>query len=270
MSSSEKNFYGDVYRPVTSIPAVNLFNLIWENKERYLSLTLEKSVNELSAHRVALDLLEEYPYLVYGLKDELRSMITDLKDFPGEKIQHSCKIHENQIGYVDKSGNLSLSSRCGYKTAFAYLYYSRQRKISTEHVDRHLDICINGAAFLYSEIPNFFEVKLGLTATLECLSAQESSILDNYMFNRKSLIPTTFNKQPLVELPTTVVRGTRVDFYKEILKEIQVVIKAGRACFVIMKDTKSVKQFNKFIAGEQRDVLHFSLNNPHRYGFGSR
>ncbi len=61
--------------------------------------------------------------------------------------------------------------RFGYKTLFAHYYEFEKGRISQQTLNECKTLTIDCAEFSYSEIPNYFCLTLGVTGTLDALSA---------------------------------------------------------------------------------------------------
>ena len=232
---------------------------IWNNKETLLSLRQEDAVQQLMANQdIIQPILKNYPNLLPFLQSEIEGMIRALRKFPDDMIHHECEIQDDQIGYIDEAGNLQFSIY-SYPTTFAYLYYQKQGRICSDtHLKEHLSITISCGSILYSELPNFFQWKIGLTATLEGLCEDENKILDNYAFTKRSFIPSTFEKQQLIEKETQVT-NSKDEYFKAIKDDIDDALQKNQACFVVFKETKDVMEFHKHVVELQRTGSHFTL-----------
>jgi hypothetical protein len=83
-------------------------------------------------------------------------------------------------------------------------------------------ISVSTGSLLYSELPNFFDLKLGLSGTIESLSQEEKDILTNYNFNQYSYVPSLYKKQELQIQPTEVFEGDRnAEYFDRIKREVR-------------------------------------------------
>ncbi len=245
-----KNFYGRTYVPLTTLPAADLLNHIWDNKEdkAFHLLPMQEKLDQLIKIPAAQKIIENYPNLRPLLRNEIRQMLHTLKLFPGQEILiENCIIQEDQIGYLDEAGNIFFSSH-SYSTTFAYLYWYKQGKIrSDKYLKDHLAIPISCGNILYSEIPKFFQLKIGLTATLEGLSKEENEILEkDYQFTKRSFIPSTFKKEPLVE-EETLICVSKENQFSEITQDIESKLDKNRACFVFFMCPKDLEEYESYL-----------------------
>ena len=259
------NFYGRNYYPAISVNSLDteeLMRHIWDNKSELRSwLDKDKNTEDLMKLPSSQNILKEYPNLASILPDQIKSMLTALSWFPdsGVTTLKSYVVKNDKIGYVDKAGNLNFSIY-DYTTAFAYLYHYEKGEINSDRdLKEHLGINITCAHILYSELPKFFSLKLGLTATLDGLSEEENGVLDAYNFTRRSFVPSTFEKKVLIEEETIVITGEKKDQFEAIRKEMEVKIKEGRACLVFFKNTKKTDEFNDYLKNLQRNDAKFVL-----------
>ena len=259
-----KNFYGKVRRPALPIQTkgtAELLRYIWKEKSSLRKLDKQVAVDQLLALPCTQTILEEYPNLKSFLPSEISSMISYLAHYPdsGEIWGSKPIVQDDQVGYIDKAGNLSFAYS-GYNLAFAYLYYREKGEIKSDrHLEDKLSITITTAQVLFSAMPNFFNLKLGLTATLEGLTEEENAILKHYGFDKRSFIPSTFQKQVLVEAKTEVIDGKREDFFKRLKTEIDTVLRQNRAALIVHKNTKRVQEFQDYLKNIQRNQAQFKL-----------
>ena len=256
------SFYGDVFLPraeIKSKDSESLLRYMWKHKERFNNSTFKNSVEEIMLLSCVKSLLKEYPNLQLHLPTQIKKMMLSLKYFPEDgSINHACIVKDDQVGYVHK-WNLDFDTTKSYVTAFSYLYYHERGDIkSDKYLLNHLTIGIIAANILYSELPNFFSLKLGLTATLEDLSEEENQILDSYAFTKRSYIPSTFIKKALKEEDTLIIGGEKKGYFEAIKNEIDSKLKNNRACLVVLKNIKQLHEFNDYFTKLQRLASHFT------------
>ena len=239
-----------------------LIRYVWDNKKslrKYQEVDIEQLTNLPATQKI----LAKYPNLAPLLPDKIKSMLTSLYWFPDDgTTTHECVVMDNEIRYRDSVGNLTRSTY-GFATVFAYLYYRERGAITSDKaVSDSLYLTVFCARLLYSEIPKFFDLKLGLTGTLDCLSQYENKILEECGFSNRSFIPSTFGKNnpnlnnTLQEELTTVIAGIRnAEYFQAIKKDIEDKIAAGRSCLVIFDDTIHLKEFHTYLKSFQRGTI---------------
>jgi len=103
----------------------------------------------------------------------------------------------------------------GYKTLFAYyFYYYRDAKaplrdsISLETLKSKKAIGVNCAKFSYAEGPLSFSLILGLTGTLDTLSAEQQRIMKSvYNLQSKTFAPSAYDIPPHLKKPEDKIEG---------------------------------------------------------------
>lgn len=256
-----ENFYGKTDGAAVAIHSAQteeLLRYVWKEKSSLRAKKSDEAVQELLNQPFTQKLLQDYPRLDPFLKHEIAGMITALYYFPDSgEIYGNALVVNNQIGYLDNAGNIEFNIS-SYQTTFSYFYWREKGKItSDEYLKQSLSITITCARTLYSELPKFFDLRLGLTATLEGLCEEEKTILKDYAFDRWSLIPSTYVKKPLKRNPTLVIPGLRnQEYFAAIKKEIEQTKENNRACLAIFANTKLVNEFRDYLATFQR--LNFS------------
>jgi hypothetical protein len=256
-----KNFYGQVHRPAVIIHTSDteaLLKYLWNNKESLKSLNKKTVIPQLMELACVQALLKEYPNLAPLLPNQLKSMLRALKRSP-EVNANSYEIKDNKIGQIDSAGNITYSMH-SYPITFAYLYYREKGDITADDsLLEHLSIVISCGSILFSEMPKYFDLKLGLTATLKELSEEENKILESYAFIKRSYIPSTYQKKFLNEGPTTVFDGEKREYFRILKSEIDSVITTNRATLIIFSETKDVNAFQGFLKGVQRSKSNYTI-----------
>ena len=107
---------------------------------------------------------------------------------------------------------------------------------------------LKSGALLYSELPKYYSLKLGITGTLsdDRLSKFERD-LAAVRFPSSSFIPSIFEKTPIV------VSGVKVhdaiqDYHAEIRNDVQAQFKKGRATLVVFEDDEKLQLFEEYLA----------------------
>ena len=254
-------FYGDVMTSLVTIKTAGtgeLCRYIWNNKKTLRSQNRQEAIQQLMQMSCTQSILKEFPNLAPLLPNEIGHMLENLSYFPesGKYLYHAFPTND-KIGSIDMGGNIFYPH--GYAVTFAYLYFREKGEIRSDtFLMDHLSIPINCSHILYSEMPKFFSLKLGLTATLEGLCDEENKILDDYDFSARSFIPSTFEKDILGEDETVVIAGQRDEYFAAIKKEIDTKLREKRACFVVFEETKDVNEFNEYLKNIQRTVSHYT------------
>jgi hypothetical protein len=98
-------------------------------------------------------------------------------------------------------------------------------------------------AIAYSVLPNAYSLVLGMTGTLECLSAYQKKILSDYGLHMETYLPSTFRKRDLAKKPTHVEMGEYNAFFDKVFEEAISESNSGRAVLVIFEDEHRLKKF---------------------------
>lgn len=260
-----KTFYGKTYSPLVHIDSKSIEQFmrhIWENKKRLCELSNQEAIEELQQTPQYASILTEYPNLDSFLPREVSKMLKALPAFFDSKgkIEHQCIVKERKIGYLDKrTRGINFNVKVGYYTAFANLYYSEKGEVDLSVASSELCIGLTGAEILYSEVVKFYQVMFGLTATLEGLSEGENQILNDYQFNIRSFVPSTFNKKELDNRGAEVKSGKREEEYFQLIrKEIEAVIQDNRASLVVFKNIEQLNLFENYLTKQQKNISRYT------------
>jgi hypothetical protein len=233
-----------------------------------------------------------YPGLLRGniLKSQIQKMLNDLRDFPADgSIKHDkCHVYQQQhnVGYHDpKIANVNFLATFGYKTYFAYLYYcstsDKAKKIDIKKSQRQYGLQFLAGYVLYSELPKCFSTILGLSGTVRYLGQNEIKILDQYKFERRSYVPSTFQKSTLsVPFPLLVEESLdQSDFFGKIKTEIFQKIDLGKATLIVFESHATLQSFRQYIQTHPithpdykglPEELHDEMTHNERNGVVSR
>jgi energy-coupling factor transporter ATP-binding protein EcfA2 len=225
-----------------------------------------ESVDKIMRMSCIANVLALYPNLKLVLRDKVNKMLVDLNDcFPEDRYAgQKCVCRDNKILYEDSKSGSMTEYQIGFQTAFAYLYYEQRGKISTEHINASSSVgmSISTGGLLYSELPNFFDLKLGLSGTVESLSQQEKDILTGYRFDQYSYVPSLYKKQPLDIRPAEVFEGNRsAEYFDRIKREVYDAVRNQRACLVVFDSLDVINEFAKQLQRKPIDHPKYSFPN---------
>lgn len=245
-----EKFYGQLSSWGRSIPSKNsekLMLMMWKEKKRLTSMSKREAIEELMKWEETQEILNEYPNLHPFLPKQFESLLNALNIFPDQGgPTQKFNVQNNRVYSLDNAGNQV--EYLGYNYMFAYLYYKEKGKIQISDADLSIELSMfmRAAQVLYSEVPKFFHLKLGLTGTLTSLCKGENKILDDYGFTQRTTLPSTFDKkQKLVEEETVVIPGTKEEeYYSRIKEEIDSMIRKNRACLVVFATKEQVEDFS--------------------------
>jgi energy-coupling factor transporter ATP-binding protein EcfA2 len=262
-----ESFHGGIFSSCTVLadqPFKDLLRYVWQNKSTFQYS--KESVDKIMRTSYISNVLALYPNLKLVLRDKVDKMLVDLNDcFPGDQYAgRKCVCRDNKILYEDSKSGSMTEYQIGFETAFAYLYYEQRGKISTKHVDAssRVGMSVSTGGLLYSELPNFFDLKLGLSGTVESLSQQEKDILSVYRFDQYSFVPSLYKKQPLDVRPAEVFEGDRsAEYFDRIKREIYDAVRNQRACLVVFESLDVINKFAEQLQRKPIDHPKYSFPN---------
>jgi len=233
---------------------VELVEYVWKNRGQ--NLTLGKVMQQPQVAAIKR--------LFRGMTDDMlqvmvTQMLRDIRAFPiNGTTSHEFVVGKDEkgnqrVGYLDEvKGAVDYYQYKGYLTAFAYAHsVDHTRKISDlSEKSNMMGINLYCGKLPYADLPNYFDLKLGLTGSLESASQREMGILKSkYHFNRFSVIPSIFPKKPLNIKEAEVVGGNdrEAEFFKKIKEDMIDHVNAGRACLVVLDDLRRLEEFWQFL-----------------------
>lgn len=127
------------------------------------------------------------------------------------------------------------------------MWYRRKGDITdtTPGIHTQYGVRISCGHLLYSSLPEHYELVLGLTGSLECLSEGDKKILDDFHFHRKTLIPSTFQKNLLKIEDMIVVPGDQQDYYSRLYREIEQHFFQNRTQLVVFENNERLLDFRR-------------------------
>ena len=278
-------FYGQPYLPSEllhdddggSVAGYNLILHVWNNRG---SLSKSKqSVAALREHALTKKLLRKFPNLSFLIEAELYRILDSVAQFPADmnprfkpgEDAYTLDAARSSIVYTDPRTRVPTPSiSYGYVTAFTYLYECDRGKLDPAKLLERgqsskigvLPVC---GALSYSEIPRLYAFALGMTGTLDCLTAKQNALLKEYFFERRTFLPSTFLKKSLnagrgdAKKETEVVRGTRSDFFLALKDEMEEALKESRAVLMVFADLDRLQHFNYELEKFPPDFPRFTL-----------
>eukprot|EP00300_Choanocystis_sp_HF-7_P042751 c9453_g1_i2.p1 GENE.c9453_g1_i2~~c9453_g1_i2.p1 ORF type:complete len:802 (-),score=140.84 c9453_g1_i2:47-2452(-) len=187
-----EDFYGSSYDPVSLMehPTISaLMEYVWQHRgsKRHLKFSEIKKTNQFKECAAALNgCLKLVIHMV-------KRMCADVQTFQS----HDYVISGNRIGYKSH-GELTFSTISGFKTAFAYFQLREDKLLTQSALQEQMYFPIHCGSFSYAEIPRMYARVLGVTGTLDTLSAPENEILTNvYLVRKQSFIPSVYGESKL-------------------------------------------------------------------------
>ncbi len=231
-----------------------LVSYAFDKRESINSSTIDSSIPELMSTEYARNFQRTYPNL--DLKRHLQQMLRDLNldTFPvsgpmGAGHPHVIVKAHDDIGYVHaETSSVERYEYHGYKTYFAYLFRCRaSREIDETKGSRSYGINITTGYQILSDLPQYCGILLGVSGTVSKLSPGDHEILKEFKFSRMIIVPSTFNKQPLVQDSSkgfSISFGSEADFFHDIIARIKDVrSQSNRPILVILKDSSTLNSF---------------------------
>lgn len=217
-----KDFYGKPYICLTRLahPTISeLLKFIWANRGDQAALRFVQ-LKESPSFRACCD---KFSVWVPFLEESLKSMIAGVRMF--EK-NHDYVLDKRLglIGYAEHD-KISYKRNFGYKTTFAYFAEFEKHSITEEMLEKQLCLHVNCGTFSYAEIPKRYDVLMGVSGTIDCISDTEAKILvEDYHFQKFSFMPSVYPASRL-QFSGDTVDGVKLttaeDFYMRIAQEIK-------------------------------------------------
>jgi hypothetical protein len=193
------DFYGQLYNPAADIrnnTVLELVTYIWQS--RWQTNPTVAAVKQSEAYQRCATTFPGWEDL---LDEAVKDMIVDVRSF-GTPLYW---IKDDKIVYKEQDG-FSDTTSFGYRTLFAYFAECETGNISAAARDNFASMKICCGNFSYAEMPSYFDSILGVTGTLEHLSAQERVILvDDYNIGRHIYMPSVRHLYVLITLINVVV-----------------------------------------------------------------
>lgn len=191
------SFFGKPYNPKTLLKGDEVFRLterIWEYSKLHFKVHLSKqtlfvfSTEEYEVikakHCCWMDIIDESLKLLLKTFQSCHSS----GQLTTYQVQGDALVYE--IG-EEKTSNYF----CGYLTLFSYFKEFERGNISCTGLRTHAYLLINSGTFSYAEMPRYYDIILGVTGTLRCLSQAEKLILrSDYNINKFTIIPSAFGQ----------------------------------------------------------------------------
>jgi len=262
-----KDFYGQCMHMCANLPfhpeIKELYEYVWNQRGEP-----RMSSHELMEKSFTKKIIKDFPNLEPLLSMYLDEIISAAGEFPINcHPRHEYVVGRNDdgkfdIGYIDSGeGAVCYRTFHGAKTVFACFNERAKGAIEEEILDGKCVISVNCGWILYSELPRFFDVMLAMTGTLEGLSDEENGILEDYMFERRSYIPSTFEKQNLRIEPLYLGRGKRgQEFFDSIKTDMKEKVANGRACLVVFENSTVLEEFSQQL--KDQPIRHQKFTFP--------
>ncbi|ETO36876.1 hypothetical protein RFI_00186, partial [Reticulomyxa filosa] len=185
-----KDFYGSCYSPAVTLrhdTITKLIDFIWKNKA---SLKFD-DVKRSNEYKACCNILKAWDSL---LDEAIKDMLSDIQNF----LSHGYQVGNDKIGYKEQDG-ISYNIRYGYKTLFAYYHENAQNKISDESLKNNIFLSFQIGNFSYAEVPKNFYRIMGVSGTLETLSAPEQEVVEKeYHVSKHTYMPSLFGDNNLL------------------------------------------------------------------------
>jgi hypothetical protein len=250
-----KDFYGNLYTPATNLShptIVALIRAIWKQKGSFLSSAMIKAYPEYAACKAAV--FGDWEFLLDAAVRDMISALSSLASHPAYVINAA----KTKIGYKEQD-SIAYNVSYGYQTIFTYWQEVERGGVTQESAELNSVIPINCGSFSFAEIPKNFALVLGVTGTLQTLSAPERDIVENvYNIKRNTYIPSVFGKQKLDFPEEQAVKAySSDDYFREIIADIQNKL-TGRAVLVFFENKEALNAFyqsKEFEMFKQKAIL---------------
>ena len=217
--------------------AFDLLTFIW-NQRANNNLTLQ-TVLESSAFT---DLESQFPEWKKLLKAEVMKMLRDVSLY----AENNPEVDNDRVGYKVQD-QMSYNTVYGYQTAFAYFHFHTKGDISEESLHKNVGIYIGCGFFSFAEIPREFDLIMGVSGTLDCLTEEEKQIMKHYNIERLASAPSIYGvsqRAPFTK-DDLLILTSRDEWLLKIVQHAQHKVDAGRAVLIFFDDDETLNEFEQ-------------------------
>ncbi|CAL6025644.1 Conserved_hypothetical protein [Hexamita inflata] len=232
-----KEFYGNIYKPMTQVSnnqIKTLIDYIWQNRKNKSMLSSAK-IRNTQEYKDCANSLRGFEDL---LKEALGNILSDLKSFQSQEYE----VVNGLIGYKDQD-SVSTNIVYGYKTLFAYYQEVENKTVKNTELQNRIGLQITCGNYSYAEIPKKYKHIIGVTGTLDTLSATEKKLLANeYQINKFSFIPSVYGSNQLnfaKDSKDFIKIQTQNDYFQAIAKEITLRSQNGKVPVLVFFDSSA-------------------------------
>lgn len=242
-----KDFYGNMYRPLAKLKdatVARLIQYVWDNRANVAALRLS-AIQASAPYQACIARFREYAFLI---EESVKVMLGDIKTFES----HDYIVLNGQIGYKEQDG-VSFDVSYGYKTLFAYFKEHAAAKVTRSRLEDNLYLSIDCGSFSYAEMPKQYQCVMGVTGTLETLSAPQKALLKEvYQIQKSTYMPSVYGANQLIfagDSPLDVMVDTSAGYFMAIRNEINTRVESQtgsivkRAVLVFFESTAKLQAF---------------------------
>jgi len=242
-----KDFYGNIYRPLVSLKHSKITALIkhiWHARDKPEEFFF-REIQSCSLYVSCLELFSEWEEL---FEECIKTLLIDLDDYNSQEYV----VEHDKIGYKDQDA-ISYNISFGYKTLFAYFKEWEAGNITPSTLESKIALLVSCGNFSYAEIPTCYAFMMGVTGTLSTLSSPEKNLLENaYNIRRKTFIPSVYGENFLFFSPDSqedCLIDDEANFHTNLMREIDHRLKStqqtnyARSVLVFFETTKKLKDF---------------------------
>ena len=250
-----ENFLGNTCRTCVIIKDESfqkLLHEIWKDRKELLK---DKPLAKKKIHGQPLmkEFLKNYPNVTQMLGWVLDDVLDGLSAVHDGRHKYDNVNAQFGIGYKDTvQAQIVYNVYHSYRTAFAYIKEMELNNLSETMVKQHIGLQVSTGSLSYAELPKNYDLILGVTGTLFSLSYFEQEIIQGYLIDQKTLIPSIFQKKQCVQDEIVVCDGHMdaeddLSYFNVIKKNIEEVLRADRAVLVVFQAEERLFEFKKFI-----------------------
>jgi uncharacterized protein YegL len=241
-----RRFYGETWDggfKLTSIAAKRLVEYIFNE-------TVDgRQIDNIIAVTPFRELLDVYPEELHqALEVAALSMVRNVELW--NKPEPILNEHDGRIGYKEKDEvnyDLSYSN----KTAFAYLAFEKEGKITSEQAAEHIGMDLFCGRFSFADLPNYYRCILGVSGTLRDLWNAFSirHILEkDFGIRHYTYTPSIFGERQLIfrEAEHVHVLNNEADWLSRIEAVIQQHKQANNSVIVFFKNETELKKMPRW------------------------
>ncbi len=236
------DFYGQTYNQVAQLrePEIEeILKFVWKahkNGGRRLRLG---DVQKMQAYSSLVSKIASFKFVV---DNEISLMLDDVRRV--DEIPYFLDPND-RIGYKVMD-TISYDVTLGYQTTFAYLKESDAGNLKENDLTLAKVLCINVSCGQFS-YANIHPTRiLGVSGTLDAMSAYEKKVLENYGIKRFIFMPTVYgasNFQFDKAGDGICIESGQSDFFHKICSAISEMTKKGGAVIVFFSDSNRLNAF---------------------------
>ncbi|KAL4450790.1 hypothetical protein ABPG74_011632 [Tetrahymena malaccensis] len=239
---------------------IDILKYIWQNRAVH--------IDKFKQTPVYKKLFQNNPNLVPWqafIDERIKMMYEDVNNLEGHRYLTYTPSGKSKTIICYKSlDGISFNTVKGYKTAFAYIQEWEKKNITEDVMNENLSIIINVGCFSFAQIPQEYQLVLGVSGTLEDMSEYQKNLTKNLFNIRKLTIsPSIYgqSKFSFKKEKDVVVKENKFLYHLEIQSQIENTMKQNRSVIVFFESKRALDIFkNEFKTQYDYQVLSEETN----------